>query len=156
MANSELRPWLVTSLHRLPMYLTQDISRYAGQHGMTEDEVIEAACLQYLTQRTLFVQIEDPEAMAAVSHVHIRDYAAANGWVCKERFGHADVYVIERGGDEVELLVPRTDEIGDYASVVRDCIRILADVESRSQIAVYFDVHIRGGRPWLAPHAERI
>lgn len=142
----------------LPAYLWQDISRYADKHDMTQDELIEIACAQYMTQATLRVSIQDTEAMRAVSAESVTDYLIAHGWIDQGQWADrpADIFTRDVDGREWELVVPRGERLADYGSVIGRIIEELAMVEKRSEIDVYFDIHLRGGRPWLAPHAERI
>lgn len=145
-------------LVNLPVYLQQDIGRYARANGMTDEQLIETACLQFMTQCTLNVRIRDKEAFEAVDCARLSEYAKSKGWRFLEAIpsGFADVYTRKHNKRMVELVVPTTTKVGDYAARIGDCIELLAKVERRSELAVYFDVHVRGGRPWLQPHAARI
>lgn len=81
------------------------------------------------------VSIHDRDALLAVSPVALSAYARAAGWSRHEPYrAHSDVYV----GDELpEIIIPRTERIGDYASVVATLIRSFANVAGRDELTVY-------------------
>ena len=83
--------------------------------------------------------IQDAEALKAVSPAALSAYACAAGWrKTGETYGaHSDVYGA-RG--RPELLVPRTDRLGDYASVVYRLIEIFADAAETDQLSLYRDL----------------
>ena len=85
------------------------------------------------------VAIQDAEALKAVSPAALSAYARAAGWSkTGETYGeHSDVYVA-RG--RPELLMPRTDRLGDYASVVYRLVDIFADVAETDQLSLYYDL----------------
>ena len=85
------------------------------------------------------VAIQDAEALKAVSPAALSAYARAAGWSrTGETYGeHSDVYDA-RG--RPELLVPRTDRLGDYASVVYRLIEIFADAAETDQLSLYRDL----------------
>ena len=47
---------------------------------------------------------------------------------------HSDVYV---GGAQSEIIVPRTERLGDYASVVATLIETFAEVDGQDELTVY-------------------
>ena len=64
--------------------------------------------------------VEDRDALLAVSPAALSAYARDAGWRRQERYRvHSDVYV---GETRPEIIVPRTECIGDYASAVADLI----------------------------------
>ena len=85
------------------------------------------------------VAIRDAEALKAVSPAALSAYARAAGWSkTGETYGeHSDVYGA-RG--RPELLVPRTDRLGDYASVVYRLVEIFADAAETDQLSLYRDL----------------
>ena len=85
------------------------------------------------------VAIQDAEALKAVSPAALSAYARSAGWSkTGETYGeHSDVYVA-RG--RPELLMPRTDRLGDYASVVYRLVHIFADVAETDQLSLYYDL----------------
>ena len=81
------------------------------------------------------VRIRDQDALLAVSPTALSAYARAAGWEWHERYRvHSDVYV---GDDLPEIIVPRTGDLGDYASAVAELIKIFAHVEHQDETSVY-------------------
>lgn len=85
------------------------------------------------------VAIRDTEALKAVSPAALSAYARAAGWkktgeVYRE---HSDVY---EARDRPEILVPRTERLGDYADVVGRLIEIFARVAETDQQSLYRDL----------------
>ena len=84
------------------------------------------------------IRIEDQSALLAVSPAALAAYACAEGWSKTETYGnYSDVY---NGGTLPEIIVPRTNHLADYASVVARLIKIFADVAEMSEIALYNDL----------------
>ncbi len=79
--------------------------------------------------------IRDADALRAVSPSALAAYARAGGWKREASYRtHSDVYV----GDSLpEIVIPRTAELGDYATAVATLIEIFAAVEDQEQLAVY-------------------
>ena len=84
------------------------------------------------------VDIRDADALRAVSPAALRAYAIAAGWSKLESYGdHSDVYA----GDEVpEILLPRTELLGDYASVVSRLITTFARLAATDELSLYRDL----------------
>ena len=81
------------------------------------------------------VNIRDRGALAAVSPAALSAYARAAGWRRHEPYGeHSDVYV---GESRPEIIVPRTERLGDYASVVATLIDTFAGVTGQDELSVY-------------------
>lgn len=81
------------------------------------------------------VTIRDRKALAAVSPAALSAYARTAGWRRDEPYrAHSDVYV---GEDRPEIIVPRTERLGDYASVVAALIGTFAEVAERDELTVY-------------------
>ena len=81
------------------------------------------------------VGIRDRDALLAVSPSALSAYARTAGWSRQEPYRvHSDVYV---GEDRPEIIVPRTDHLGDYASVVATLIETFASISGRDELAVY-------------------
>ncbi len=81
------------------------------------------------------VSIQDRGALLAVSPAALSAYARAAGWKRQEPYRvHSDVYVGEARPD---IIVPRTERLGDYASVVAALIDTFASVAGQDQLAVY-------------------
>ena len=81
------------------------------------------------------VSINDPGALLAVSPAALSAYARAAGWSRQEPYRvHSDVYI---GDGRPEIIVPRTERLGDYASVVATLIDTFARVASQDELTVY-------------------
>ena len=81
------------------------------------------------------VSIRDRDALLAVSPAALAAYARDAGWRRQEPYRvHSDVYVGEVGP---ELIVPRTERLGDYASVVATLIETFAQVAGQDESTVY-------------------
>lgn len=84
------------------------------------------------------VDIRDRDALQAVSPEGLAAYAKAAGWAKVESYGaHSDVYAAEQLPD---IILPRTQILGDYASVVARLIEIFAEVSERDELALYRDL----------------
>ena len=81
------------------------------------------------------VSIRDRGALSAVSPAALSAYARAAGWRRHEPYHeHSDVYV---GDSRPEIIVPRTERLGDYASVVATLIDTFAGVIGEGGLSVY-------------------
>ena len=81
------------------------------------------------------VSIYDRGALLAVSPTALSAYARAAGWSRQEPYRvHSDVYV---GEARPEIIVPRTERLGDYASGVATLIDTFARVAGQDELAVY-------------------
>ncbi len=81
------------------------------------------------------VSIHDLDALLAVSPAALSAYARAAGWSRQEPYRvHSDVYA---GEERPEILVPRTERLGDYASVVAALIETFAKVAGQDELTVY-------------------
>lgn len=86
------------------------------------------------------VEIQDRDALLAVSPAALSAYARSAGWTKAESYGDfSDVYVNE---DLPEIVVPRTDRLGDYASVVRQLLQIFAAAADLDQLSLYRDLAV--------------
>lgn len=83
-------------------------------------------------------QILDADALRAISPSALAAFARREGWSkCEAYGGHADVY---GGADRQEIILPRTDRLADYASVVSQLIGIFAETINRDEFATYRDL----------------
>jgi len=81
------------------------------------------------------VTIHDREALKAVSPGALAAYARSAGWQQGETYRiHSNVYT---GHDRPEIIVPRTDHLGDYATVVSQLIEVFARVAAQDQLTIY-------------------
>ena len=84
------------------------------------------------------VSIRDEDALNGVSPSALSAYARAEGWKRQEPYGdHSDVYVC-RGAPEI--VIPRTDRLGDYADVVSRLIEIFAEAAETDALSLYRDL----------------
>ena len=82
--------------------------------------------------------IRDKTVLAAVSPAALSAYARSAGWVSTEPYGdHSDVYTAD---GLPEIVLPRTQEIGDYANVVSQVIAIFAQAADMDDLALYRDL----------------
>ena len=84
------------------------------------------------------VSIRDRNALLAVSPAALSAYVRAAGWRREAPYRiHSDVYV----GEELpEIIVPHTEHLGDYASVVATLIETFAAVAEQDETTVYRDL----------------
>ena len=81
------------------------------------------------------VSIHDRAALLAVSPAALSAYARSAGWSRQDPYRvHSDIYV---GEARPEIIVPRTERLGDYASVVATLIDTFATVVGQDELAVY-------------------
>lgn len=84
------------------------------------------------------VDIRDTAALQAISPGALSAYARASGWGKVGTYGaHSDVYTAQ---GLPELILPRTQRLGDYTSVVSQLIAIFARVAERDEISLYNDL----------------
>ena len=81
------------------------------------------------------VNIRDADALRAVTPAALSAYARAGGWSAGERYRkHSVVYV---GEGRPEIIIPRTERLGDYASVVATMIETFAQVAEQDELTIY-------------------
>ena len=82
--------------------------------------------------------IQDRDALLAVSPVALSAYARAEGWSKAEPYGDfSDIYV---AGGLPEIILPRTENLSDYADVVSTLIGIFARVAAVDELTLYRDL----------------
>ena len=83
-------------------------------------------------------KIIDLEALKAVSPTAMVAYVRAEGWYRTDSYGqHSDVY--ECAG-KPELILPGTDNLADYPTIVSDILRLLSKQENRDELQIYRDL----------------
>ena len=94
----------------------------------------------------MLVQIQDQIALSSLSILSLRSYLTSRGWKSEGTWGSrpAVVYVKEHGGRSWEILVPTRDTIADYAESMVESVEVLAAVEDRSQLDVFYDLSASG------------
>ena len=90
----------------------------------------------------MLVQIRDRVALSSLSIVSLRSYLNSRGWSNEGPWGKrpATIYTKEHSGQNWEILVPIRDTIADYAERMAEAVSILASVEERSQLNVFYDL----------------
>ena len=84
--------------------------------------------------------INDPNVLRAVTPTALSAYARTSGWAQVEPYGdYSDVYA---GPSLPEIVIPRTQQLGDYALVVAQLITIFARTAEVSETAIYHDLII--------------
>ena len=84
------------------------------------------------------VYIQDEEALTSVTPEALSAYALTEGWIKAEPYGdNSDVYVKDGGP---EIILPRTQRIGDYASVMSQLIEIFARNAEVDELSLYRDL----------------
>ncbi len=82
--------------------------------------------------------IWDREALVAVSPAALSAYARVEGWGKVDTYGdYSDVYAAE---GLPEIILPRTERLGDYANVVSQLIEIFAKVADIDNLSLYRDL----------------
>jgi hypothetical protein len=82
--------------------------------------------------------ILDADALRAISPSALAAYARGEGWQKAESYGaHADVY---GAANKPEIVLPRTDRLGDYPTVISKLIAIFAKATEQDELATYRDL----------------
>ena len=94
----------------------------------------------------MLVQIQDRAALSSLSIVSLRSYLNSHGWHNEGAWGSrpATIYSWEHGGRRWEILVSTRDTIADYAESMAESVAVLAAVEDRSQLDVFYDLSAAG------------
>ena len=86
----------------------------------------------------MITNLRDRDRLLAITPMALSAYASVAGWTKLETFGdHSDVYV---GSGLPEIIVPRTQDLGDYADVVTRLIDIFAHVGEVDESTLYNDL----------------
>ncbi len=84
------------------------------------------------------VSIKDRGPLNEISPAALAAFARAAGWKRTDNYGDSsDVYTAD---SLPEIVLPRTQRLGDYANVVSKLIDIFADVAGTDELAVYHDL----------------
>ena len=84
------------------------------------------------------VEIQDKEALLAISPLALSAYARSLGWEeCGVYRKYGDIYVAK---NRPEIMIPNIQELDDYATVVAMLIRIFAEVAGTDEISLYHDL----------------
>lgn len=91
------------------------------------------------------VQIRDAAALRQVSPTKLRAYLETTGWARTEIWrDRISVWSKENNGQIPQLLVPLREHSDAYAQRIAEAVTTLAEVEERSQLAVYYDLLAAG------------
>ena len=84
------------------------------------------------------LMIRDRDALQAITPDALSAYARSYGWSKVGTYGEcSDIYTAEKFP---ELILPRTQRLGDYASVVAQIIKILTRVSEQDEVSLYKDL----------------
>ncbi len=94
----------------------------------------------------MLVQIQDRTALSSLSIVSLKAYLNSRGWNDAGPWGErpATVYNKEHDGRIWEILLPTRDTVADYAESMAESVAVLAVVEERSQLDVFYDISAAG------------
>lgn len=91
------------------------------------------------------VQIRDAAALRRVSLSQLRAYLEATDWVRTENWrDRISVWVKEHNGQTSQLLAPLREHSDAYALRIAEAVTLLAEVEGRSQLDVYYGLLAAG------------
>lgn len=90
----------------------------------------------------MLVQIRDSAALSSISIVSLRAYLNSREWTDAGVWGERPITIFarEHDGRTWEILVPHQDTIAGYAENMAETVAVLADVEGRSQLEVFYDL----------------
>ena len=90
----------------------------------------------------MIVQIRDRTALSSLSIISLRAYLISAGWSNEGQLGERPITVFAKEHDSRtwEILVPHRDTIGGYAEGMAEAVAVLAAVEERSQLDVFYDL----------------
>lgn len=82
--------------------------------------------------------IIDADALHAVTPAALAAYARSYGWRKTAAYGqYANIFTAD---DRPEILIPHTDSIADYASVVARLVEIFSETNEQEQLSLYRDL----------------
>ena len=90
----------------------------------------------------MLVQIRDSAALSSISIVSLRAYLNSREWTDAGVWGERPITIFarEHDGRTWEILVPHQDTIAGYAENMAEAVAVLAEVEGRSQLEVFYDL----------------
>ena len=87
------------------------------------------------------VQITDVASLRRLSPVALRAYLQSHGWDHKETWrNRIRIWSKEHEGQTVEVLTPLRERSNAYATRMSEVVSLLADLEGRSQLDVYYEI----------------
>lgn len=92
------------------------------------------------------VQIRDKQALSSISIEELTSYLQNREWINEGQWGNrpAIIYTKKHSGRSWDILVPTNTEVGDYASGMAETLEILATIEDRSQLNIFYDLSAVG------------
>ena len=98
------------------------------------------------------IRIQDRGALNTVPPVALSAYARDAGWAKTATYGdHSDVYAHEHAP---EIIIPRTQHLGDYPEVVSRLIGVFAEFAETDELCLYHDL-VTGDRDVVRVKAAR-
>ena len=90
----------------------------------------------------MLVQIRDSAALSSISIVSLRAYLNSREWTDAGVWGERPITIFarEHDGRTWEILVPQQDTMAGYAENMAETVAVLAEVEERSQLDVFYDL----------------
>ncbi len=94
----------------------------------------------------MLVQIQDSAAVSSLSIVSLRAYLDSHDWKDQGAWGERPITIFAKDHTSRtwKILVPHQDTIGGYAENMAESVVILAAVEERSQLDVFYDISTEG------------
>ncbi len=94
----------------------------------------------------MLVQIQDRAALSSLSIISLKAYLVSRDWNDVGPWGErpATIYTKEHDGRTWEVLLPVRDTVADYAESMAESVAVLAAVEERSQLDVFYDLSAAG------------
>ena len=87
------------------------------------------------------VQIRDAAALRRVSPDRLRAYLQAHDWVQEDVWRDRMMVWSSTWGEQVnEILIPLREQSDAYAVRISEAVALLAEIEERSQLEVYYDL----------------
>ena len=87
------------------------------------------------------VQIRDAAALRRVSPDRLRAYLQAHDWVQEDVWRDRIMVWSSTWGEQVnEILIPLREQSDAYAVRISEAVALLAEIEERSQLGVYYDL----------------
>ena len=88
------------------------------------------------------VEIRDHEALVSLSLVSLLSYLKSHEWIDDGPWGRgmANLYLKEHGGRTYHIFAPVRDTLADYAQAMSEAVEVIATVEERSELDVFYDL----------------